>query len=222
MPDPEVPPELQAVSAQTEQNRALKEAVKQNAQGRRSKAQAEQATALPPMIPMPDDPVAIAQSVDAEAEYAAQIAQAPAIDAARRSKLDETYLVYIKCDKGHAPHHPPHGIYLTGHPVNLEVPYTGWYSRYKKPGAQYWPNDVVCQACALEERSSPLDRAVEKTSPEGNLKINPRWLYRRAKDPKRALIEGEHRVQALGHASESGRRDALARAKAAGYEVFDQ
>jgi hypothetical protein len=219
--DPEVPPVLQAVQTETAQNAALKEAVKRNASNRRAGAQAEQPV-IAPLIPMSDDPAAIQATLDAESEYARQIEQAPALDESRLSKLDETYLCYVKCRGGHEAHHPPHGIYLVKHPATPDVPYTGWYSRYKKAGERYYPNEVMCQACALENRSMPLE-AVEKTSPEGDIKINPRFLMRRARDPKRAAIEGEHRVFDRSLASTNGgRRDALAKAKAAGYEVHDQ
>lgn len=219
---PEVPAALQSVADETQRNAALKQAVKQNA-GRRAAVKAEESPKpLAPPIPMPGEESDVQEAVDAEREYAAQVAAAPAMAAAQRASLDKTYLVYVKCREQHLPHHPPHGIYLAAHPDGDMVTWDGWYSRQKKLGERYFPADVVCQVCALENRVTVLV-AAEKTSPEGNIRINPRFLMRVARDRKRALIEGEHRVRRLGFDSvNGGRRDALNRAKAAGYEVYDE
>lgn len=217
----QVPESLKAVEAETASNAALKQAVKQNAGTRAARRAEESPKPLPPPIPMPDDPVGIGESVDAEAEYADSIANAPAIAEATRKTLDDTYRVYVMCREQHLPHHPPQGIFLLTHPSGNDVPWNGWYSRYKKPNEKYYQSDVMCQACALEDRSTVLV-AVEKTSPEGDLRVNPRFLMRVAKDRKRAMVEREHRVRTLGFASvNGGRADALARAKAAGFEVYD-
>lgn len=216
--DPEVPPVLQAVATETAKNAALKEAVKANAGGRASRAQA--LAPVPPPIPMPGDEEGIKATLDAASEYDS-VMGTPAVDATLRQKLGETYRVYVNCRESHAPNHPPHGLYLVNYPDSGEVPYDGWYARYKKPDERYYPNEVLCQVCALENRSVPL-QGVSKTSPEGAIHIEPRALMRVARDQKRAQIERQHRVFLSGYESvNGGRRDALARAKAAGYEVHD-
>lgn len=218
---PEVPAALAAVEAETKRARSTKQAVKDLAARRQAQKDEASPPKLAPVIPDPDDPAAIDATISAEEEYARQIEQAPKLAAELRTKLDDLYLVYVRCRQTHAPQHPAHGIYLKGHPETDTVKWSEWRSRQKKMDERYYPADVMCQACAIENRAMPLE-AVEKVSAEGDIRINPRHLFRRAKDPKRAAVEGEHRVWNLGRDSvNGGRRDALLRAKAAGYEVLD-
>jgi hypothetical protein len=55
----------------------------------------------------------------------------------------------------------------------------------------------------------------------GSFTVEPRWLWRRPRDTKRAQIEGETRANELASPIQNqGRSEASARAAAAGYEVI--
>jgi len=217
--EPSVPRVLQAVEAETAEMRATKDLVRVAGARRAAKAQAE--APLAPMIPMTDDPTAIAATVSAEEQYQAMIAAQPAIDEAKRVKLSTAYDVFVKCRQTHAPNHPPHGIYLTEYPSGGSIAWDKWKARYKKADERYFPLDVLCQVCTLEGRSMPLD-AVTKTSPEGDITINQRFLWRRPRDPKRLALEGETRVFDLGMDTQNiGRRKAIQKAIDGGCEVLE-
>ncbi len=219
--EPEVPAALQAISSETEKGKQLKEAIRQNAGVRAVKGADAKTPDLAPLIPMHGDPEGIAAAMDAEAMYNQAIAEAPAMAETQRKKLDKAYIVYVKCREGHAPHHPPHGIYLTEYPVTESIAWDKWQARYKKADERYYPLDVMCQVCALENRAIPLS-TVTKASSEGDIVVNKRFLWRRPRDPKRAAIEGETRVFEMGMETQNiGRRDALAKSKAAGFEVLE-
>lgn len=99
------------------------------------------------------------------------------------------YRYFVKCRETHQPGVPPHGIYFTKPIGNGEaVNDADWFSLYKKRD-QPWRGPIVCQVCLKEGRETPLPVTVIDRR-KGTFTVDPRWLYRRAKDPERAHVEG--------------------------------
>lgn len=201
--------EVKAVVAQAAATRQAKKAVE---------------APMAPLIPMTGDVAGIEEAANAEALLLQMDASLGVVDDDRWAKLNATYHVFVKCRNTHKVGRSPHAIYLTEYPRSTSVPYTNWYARRVKedPKAPYYQLKVLCQACLLDEQTMPLD-AARIVSPVGDLEVDPRWLWRRPKDPARAKVEGETRV--FGSSLESqniGRREALARAAKAGFEVYDE
>jgi hypothetical protein len=185
---------------------------------------AKTSSAAGPMIPMSKDDAGIAAAASAEALMLEMEANVGVIDEARWKKLDETYHVFVRCRNTHRTGRVAHGIYLSEYPRTTSVPYTKWYARKVKedPAQAYYMPRVYCQACLLDNIQFPLD-AVRVVSPQGDLEIDPRWICRRPKDPKRALVEGETTVFTRQLESQNmGRREALARSRKEGFEVYDE
>lgn len=200
----------------------VKAAVAQAAAQRQAKKAVE--APMAPMIPMTGDVAGIEAAASAEAMLLQMDATAGAIDDERWEKLNATYHVFVKCRNSHKPGRVAHAIYLTEYPRSTTIPHDKWYARKVKEDAKapYYQPKVYCQACLLDEITMPVD-AARPISAVGDLQVDPRWLWRRPKDPARAKVEGETRV--FGSSLESqniGRREALARAQKAGYEVYDE
>lgn len=169
---------------------------------------------LTAIVPMPDDDQQAAEAMrvdDLLSEIAAQIEP---VEETTLKQLDEVYLVFVKCRNTHRHGQPAHGLYLKSYPTSLEVDWDQWRTRYKTPFEKpYYQLEVPCQVCAMNDLIVPLP--VSKTSDRGDIRVEPRWLWRRPKDPARAAIEGETRVFSLSHStSNMGRDEALARVEA--------
>lgn len=194
------------------------------AKAARAAEKAASAATMAPLIPMSTDDEGIAAAAEAEALMLAMEAQVGQVDEGRWAKLNETYHVFVRCRNTHRTGRVPHGIYLKEYPRSTRVPYDGWYARKVKedPSKPYFMPTVYCQACLLDGHQFPLD-AARVVSPQGDLEIDPRWLCRRPKDPKRAAVEGETTVFARQLESQNmGRREQLARSRKAGFEVYDE
>ena len=95
-----------------------------------------------------------------------------------------------------------------------------WRSRTKPRWETACFEPPFCQVCFMQtgERQALDIEVIPNTN--GNFKVNPRWLFRIAKDAKRRAIEGEHRALSMGDSRDQGRNEAMARAAAAGLEVL--
>lgn len=130
---------------------------------------------------------------------------------------DSEYLYFVKC-RYHPHDESSHGVYLTrcpgpGEPVKM----TEWWARYKLTPNELYVGSLICQACFERGIENPLD--VQAVGKRGEFVVSERWLWRRPKDKKRLMVEGETRVRDVtAVAANNGRQAAIARSVAAGLE----
>mgnify|MGYP000848811316 CR=1 FL=1 len=140
---------------------------------------------------------------------------------AEKAKENEIYTFFVKCRVPHPEGQPSHGVYLKSNPNRGVVGPNEWNSAYKPKHEAPWYEDVVCQVCLRyygQRTTLPVSMVAGKP---GSFTVEPRWLWRRPRDTKRAQIEGETRANELASPIQNqGRSEANARAAAAGYEVI--
>ena len=140
---------------------------------------------------------------------------------AEKAKENEIYTFFVKCRVPHPEGQPSHGVYLKHNPETNPVSVNEWNAAYKPKHDQAWYEDVVCQVCLRyygQRTKLPVTMIAGKP---GSFTVEPRWLWRRPKDPKRAAIEGESRANQLASPIQNqGRTEASNRAAAAGFEVI--
>jgi hypothetical protein len=171
------------------------------------------------LVPIDED--VSSDDIEADTQLKALAAERKAKAAEVKEKADDTYVYYVKCRKGHADEVPPHGIYLKKNPGLWGiVKMNEWRSRTKPRFETACFEPPFCQVCFMQtgERQTLDIEMIPNTN--GHFKVNPRWLYRYAKDVKRRGVEGEHRALSLGDSRDQGRNEAMARAAAAGLEVL--
>lgn len=175
-----------------------------------------------PLIPMPGDEGGVAVAVDSDIALANAEAENRALDEANWKKLDEQYTVFVRCPTQHPKNRPNHAIYLTEYPRQRDIASDKWKSRQRpNPAEPYFQPTVWCQSCLMA--NIHMEAKVLKTSADGALRLDPRHVYRRPKDPERFQVEGETRVWNVGHQSANqGRVEAMQRSRDAGFEVIDE
>ena len=182
-------------------------------------AMAESTKLLTPLFPIEGQNEMEAYNVEALLDKTAK--EIKARTDAEKAKENEIYLFFVKCRIPHPEGQPTHGVYLKYNADNTIVGPTDWNSAYKPKHEQPWYEDVVCQVCLRyygQRTTLPVHMVPGKP---GSFTVEPRWLWRRPKDTKRAEIEGETRANELASPVQNkGRDEANARAAAAGYEVI--
>lgn len=146
--------------------------------------------------------------------------------AAKSEFLDAEYIYYIKCRHPHPEGMSQHGIYLKGYPHTNTVQGDEWKAGYKQKFENLHHGDnVPCQMCLRYLGiTTPLAVTVVKKAGviAGTFELDPRWLWKRPKDPKRLAIENETRVRQMNYGTGNiGLAEAEARAKAAQLKVVN-
>ena len=140
---------------------------------------------------------------------------------AEKAKENEIYTFFVKCRVPHPEGQPSHGVYLKHNPSDGVIEPSEWNSAYKPKFESAWYEDVVCQVCLRYYGQRTKLPVVMIANKPGSFTVDPRWLWRRPKDPKRAAIEGETRANELASPVQNqGRTEANNRAAAAGFEVI--
>lgn len=182
-----------------------------------------------PIVPMFDiegDADLVAAADAFEKAQAEMRKAAEARMAAKSEFLDAEYVYYIKCRQIHPDGMSQHGAYLKGYPHSNLVRGDEWKAGYKPKLEEPWHGETVpCQICLrYYGRQVPLDVTIVKKPglPPGSFEVEPRWLWKRPKNPKRLAIENETRVRQMGYNTGNlGLAEAEARSKAEGLKVVN-
>lgn len=170
---------------------------------------------ITPLIPMPEHE---AEFYDAKKELEkAVVAKVERI----KSDIDvedKTHLFFYRCRRCNL-----HAFYFTVNPSRTGgiVKQEAWYSTYKRKNELFYmmTGRPLCQSCLAN--GEKIEVPVAQANSDGSFIPEDRWVFARARDPKRLAVEGEFRAKALANESQNtGRNAAMARAKAAGYEVL--
>lgn len=203
-------------TTKTETNPDEVRAVIAASKAKRQGAKTPDAVAATALIPMTTDAAGIEEALSAEATLLQMSADAGRIDDETWEKLNETYIVFVKCRHTHKAGRPAHALYLKDYPRGTAIHHTNWRARVVKETfeAPYYQPTVRCQACLFDDFVKTVD-AVTITSPEGDLEVDPRWICRRPRQTERARIEGETCVFARGLPTQNQHRhEANARVRA--------